>query len=170
VSSDQPFEPFPLLAALRRHEVDFVVIGIIAAIAQGYPMTTRDLDITPAREHANVERLARALRELEAKLRTPSEPMDFPIEAAYLESVDSWTLLTALGELDIFFQPLGTRGYDDLRRDSFEVTLGGTPVLVASLRDVIRMKEATGRVKDQAQLPALRRTLELIRRREAEGR
>jgi hypothetical protein len=40
------------------------------------------------------------------------------------------------------------------------------PVLVASLRDVIRMKEASAREKDRLQLPALRRTLELIHRRE----
>jgi hypothetical protein len=166
--AEQPFDPFPLLAALRRHEVDFVVIGVIAAIAQGYPMTTRDLAVTPSREHQNVERLASALRELDAKLRTPSEPVDFPIEATYLELVDSWTLVTRSGELDILFQPAGTRGYDDLEREALEITLG-VPVLVASLRDVIRMKEATGREKDQAQLPALRRTLEVAREREREG-
>jgi hypothetical protein len=170
VPSEQPFDPFPLLAALRRHEVDFVVIGIIAAIAQGYPMTTRDLDVTPSREHANVERLAGALREVEAKLRTPQGSIEFPIEATYLGSVDSWTLLTRLGELDLLFEPAGTRGYYDLRRDAVEVTLGGTPVLVASLRDVIRMKETSSRPKDIAQLPALRQTLEVIRRREAASR
>jgi len=154
-----------MVAALRRHEVDFVVIGVIAALAQGYPLTTRDLDITPSREHSNVERLADALRELDAKLRTPREPVEFPIEAEYLERIDSWTLLTALGELDILFQPAGTAGYPDLRRDALEVTLG-VPVLVASLRDVIRMKEAAGRPKDVAQLPALRQTLEVLRERE----
>jgi hypothetical protein len=164
---DQAFDPFPLLATLRRHEVDFVVVGVIAAIAQGYPMTTRDLDVTPSRDNANVERLADALRELEAKLRTPTKLVDFPIEATYLVSVNSWTLLTNAGELDIVFEPAGTGGYADLRRDALELTLG-VPVLVASLRDVIRMKEATGREKDRAQLPALRRTLELSRRRAAE--
>ncbi|HUP32815.1 MAG TPA: hypothetical protein VM184_07260 [Gaiellaceae bacterium] len=47
------------------------------------------------------------------------------------------------------------------------VDLGtGSPALVASLRDVIRMKEASNREKDRARLPALRRTLELIRERE----
>jgi hypothetical protein len=162
--AEQPFDPFPLLATLHRHEVEFVVIGVIAAIAQGYPMATRDLDVTPSREHANVERLAEALRQLDAKLRTPGEPVDFPIEADYLERVPSWTLITSLGELDILFEPAGTRGYDDLKRDAVEVRLG-VPVLVASLPDVIRMKEAAGREKDRAQLPALRRTLELTRRR-----
>jgi hypothetical protein len=162
--AEQRFDPFPLLATLHRHEVDFIVIGLIAAIAQGYPMATRDLDVTPSREPDNVERLAEALRQLQAKLRTPSEPVDFPIEADYLAGVPSWTLVTPLGELDILFEPAGTRGYDDLKRDALEVILG-VPVLVASLADVIRMKQATGREKDQMQLPALRRTLEVTRRR-----
>jgi hypothetical protein len=163
--SGNAFDPLPLIAALRRHDVEFVIIGAIAAIAHGYPLTTRDLDVTPLREHENAGRLADALRELEARLRTPSEPVDFPIDATYLEQVDSWTLLTPLGELDILFEPAGTGGYTDLRRDAVEVILG-VPVLVASLRDVIRMKEASSREKDRAQLPALRRTLELIRARE----
>jgi hypothetical protein len=63
--------------------------------------------------------------------------------------------------------PAGTTGYEDLRGDAFSVDLGtGTPVLMASLRDVIRMKEASAREKDRAQLPALRRTLELVRERQ----
>ena len=153
---------------LHQHEVAYVVIGIIAAIAQGYPMTTRDVDVTPSRDPANVERLAIALRELHAQLRTPGEPVDFPIDPTYLARVDSWTLLTSQGELDILFAPSGTRGYADLKRDAIELDLG-VPVMVASLRDVIRMKEASARPKDLAQLPALRRTLEVVRRREAEG-
>jgi hypothetical protein len=161
------FDPFPILSTLRRHEVDFVVVGMIAAIAQGYPMTTRDIDVTPSPEQGNVERLAGALQKLEAKLRTPKALIEFPVETAFLGSVDSWTLLTSKGELDILFRPAGTEGYPDLRRDAVEVELGGTPVLVASLRDVIRMKEALRRPKDEAQLPALRRTLEIQRKREA---
>jgi hypothetical protein len=162
--AEQPFDPFPLLATLRRHDVEFIVIGIVAALAHGYPMTTRDLDVTPSREHGNVERLAGALRVLHAKLRTPGELVDFPIEASYIAAVDSWTLVTSHGELDILFAPEGTQGYDDLRRDAVEVTLG-VPVFVASLRDVIRMKEASKRPKDIAQLPALRQTLEVVRER-----
>jgi hypothetical protein len=144
------------------------VIGGIAAIAQGYPLTTYDLDITPARDAENIERLVLALVELEAQLRTPPEPVAFPIDPKVLADVESWTLSTNAGPLDLIFTPAGTSGYEDLRRDALELDLGtGQTVLVASLRDVIRMKEAAFRVKDQAQLPALRRTLELVRREES---
>jgi hypothetical protein len=157
---------FDALAALHKHSVDFVIIGAFSAVVQGYPLPTEDLDVTPSRDPANLERLAATLGELEAELRLPGDQTHpFPIEAAYLARADSWTLATTAGPLDILFAPTGTRGYDDLRRDAVATTLRGTPVLLASLRDIIRMKEASRRPKDEAQLPALRRTLEIRQRR-----
>jgi hypothetical protein len=157
-----------LLETLLRNGVEFVVVGAVAAIAQGYPLTTLDLDVTPSRDAENVERIAGALAELDAKLRVSTgEPVLFPTEPRFLRDVLSWTLETRLGDLDLVFEPAGTGGFEDLKRDALDVDLGdGVVVSMASLRDVIRMKEAAGREKDQAQLPALRRTLELIRERE----
>ena len=161
-----------LLEPFERAGVEYVVIGAVAAIAPGYPLTTQDIDLTPARDPANLERIATALRELGAELRvTGGVSQPFPIEATLLREAESWTLTTVHGDLDLVFLPAGTTGYDDLRRDAIEVDLGGgVSVWMASLRDVIRSKEASNRIKDQAQLPALRQTLEVIRRREREGR
>lgn len=165
-----PPDPFPhdvirVFEVLHRHEVRFVAVGAVAAIVQGYPLTTRDTDVTPARDPENYERLAAALTELNAKLRTSKGAVPFPIEPAFLADVQAWTLATDAGPLDLVFVPAGTRGYDDLIADAVELDLG-VPVRVASIRDVIRMKEASNRPKDQAQLPALRATLERIRERE----
>ena len=162
------FDPRELLAELQRHRVTFLVVGAIAAIAQGSPVPTLDLDVTPSRDPENYERLARALQAVDAKLRLPDGTgLEFPIDPRLLAENQSWTLTTRLGVLDLAFVPAGTGGFDDLRRDAIEVDLGtGTPVLVASLADVIRSKEAAGRPKDIAQLPALRQTLEVIRERE----
>ena len=161
---------FDALAVLHEHDTDFVVIGAFAAVAQGYPLPTEDLDIAPSRDGDNLERLAAALLELHAELRLPGgKTHSFPIDADYLARADSWTLATTAGPLDVLFAPTGTSGYEDLRRDAVRATLRGTPVLLASLRDIIRMKEAARRPKDEAQLPALRRTLEVIHRREREA-
>ena len=162
------FDPEPILAALNEHAVRYVVVGAIAAIAQGYPLNTGDLDLTPSRDPDNLERLASVLRELDARLRTPSNPegVEFPIEAKYLGSVDSWTLTTRHGSLDLLFRPSGTQGYEDLRRDSIVIDLAGKETRMAALVDIIRMKEAAGRPKDLAQLPALHQTLEIVRERE----
>ena len=155
-----------ILETLRRREVRFVVIGAIAAVAQGYPLPTFDLDVTPDPRDDNLRNLAAALRDLDAKLRTPSGDVDFPVDAAMLRTTGVWTLATNAGDLDLVFEPAGTTGYDDLRRDALTLDLGSGEVLVASLLDVIRSKEAANRPKDQAQLPALRETLERVRARQ----
>jgi hypothetical protein len=164
-------DPSPIFAALERHGVRYIVIGAVAAIAQGYPLNTGDLDVTPARDPGNLERLAAALVELEARIRVPNDPagVEFPIDGDYLSRADSWTLRTPYGDLDVLFVPAGTRGYDDLRRQAVSFDIEGTPTPMAALIDLIRMKEAAGRPKDLAQLPALKQTLEVARERESQS-
>jgi hypothetical protein len=169
--SEPRFDPIRALEVLHRHEVRFIVVGAFSAVVQGGPLPTFHLDVTPARDADNLARLAEALRELDARLRVPSgDPIPFPVDSKMLEQATAWTLTTTAGRLDLVVEPAGTGGFDDLRRDAIEETVGGVPVLLASLRDVIRMKEAANRPKDVAQLPALRDTLEVIREREREGR
>ena len=159
------FEPGQILRALEAHHVRYVVIGAIAAIAAGAPILTTDLDVTPARSQENLERLALALRDLDAKLRSASAPdgVPFRIEAETLATADSWTLTTRVGDLDLMFLPAGTRGYDDLRNGAHRERIAGVTVTVAALADVIRSKEAANREKDNMQLPILRKTLEQTR-------
>ena len=79
----------------------------------------------------------------------------------------SWTFETREGvAFDVMFEPAGTAGYTDLLQDATTLDLGdGLIARVASLRDIIRMKQAAGRPKDLAQIPALEATLEERRRR-----
>lgn len=161
-------DPLEILRALERHRVRYILIGAAAARVAGAPVVTEDIDVTPAADRENLERLASALRELGARLRT-AEPggVAFQVDARTLSGAEMWTLTTSAGDLDLCFVPAGTRGYDDLRREASRERLGsGLSVPVASLRDVIRSKEAAGRDKDLAQLPLLRRTLERIRERQ----
>lgn len=164
------FDPYRALEVLNRHRVRFVVIGAFSAVVQGYPLPTQDLDITPASDVENLERLADAIRELDAQLRVPTgDGVPFPVDAKMLGQASSWTLTTTAGPLDLVFLPAGTTGFEDVRKDAVELSLRGHPVALASLRDLIRMKEAAGREKDHAVLPALRTTLEVIRERERRG-
>jgi len=166
-------DPLEILRALEEHGVRYVLIGAAAARLAGAPVVTEDIDVAPATDRANLERLAAALRQLGARLRSAADPegVPFPADAELLASADTWTLSTTAGDLDLCFAPAGTRGYGDLRREATRERLGeGLDVIVASLRDVIRSKEAAGRDKDLAQLPLLRRTLEEIRKRGRPGR
>jgi len=159
------FDPVAMLRLLHAHRVQFLVVGGIAARLRGAPLLTQDVDITPAPDRANLERLAGALKDLDARLRTATEPdgVPFPFDPGLLGNATVWTLTTKHGDLDLVVSPAGTDGYRDLIRDADELNVATEPdlsVQVASLADVIRSKEAAGREKDRAALPLLRRTLE----------
>ena len=159
------FDPVTMLRVLVDHGVDFLLVGGIAARLRGAPLLTQDVDITPAMDRPNLERLAGALEVLDSKLRTATDPdgVAFPFDAGLLESASVWTLTTRYGDLDLVISPAGTSGYGDLVRSADRLKIAIDPevsVMVASLADIIRSKEAAGREKDRAALPLLRRTLD----------
>lgn len=149
-----------ILDVLRSHRVDYVVIGGMAAVAHGSPLLTEDIDVVPRGHRENLERLSAALDELDAKVRNGDEaPIPFGHDATRLAACVFWNLTTKHGDLDISFQPSGTEGYADLVREAVTVRIAGEPVVVASLSDIIRSKEAAGRDKDRRSLPILRELL-----------
>ena len=150
-----------LLEVLDRHKVAYVLIGGLAAVYHGSPFPTEDADITPQTDRANLESLAAALVELDARIRTDSVPAGLPFacDADSLAASETLNLTTTAGDLDLTFEPAGTAGYDDLRRDATRTDLYGVTVQIASLADVIRSKQAANRPKDQRVLPTLREIL-----------
>ena len=163
------YDPVGMLRVLFAHGVEFVVIGGVAARLRGAPILTQDLDVTPRSTRSNLERVAAALTDLAAQLRTVTNPegVDFPHDPTLLAAANTWTLTTRLGDLDLVFEPAGTRGYEDLNADAEPLQVALDPPLsvpVASLEDIIRSKQAAGRAKDQAALPLLRQTLDEIDR------
>lgn len=158
------FDPVSMLRLLRSHDVAFVVVGGVAARLRGAPLLTQDVDITPERTAVNMERLAAALGDMEARLRSASEPdeVKFPFDADFLASKQLWTLTTKYGDLDLVLEPAGFQGFEELADGASPMRVATKPDLyveVAALSDVIASKEAAGREKDLAALPLLRTTL-----------
>jgi predicted nucleotidyltransferase len=149
-----------ILKTLRRHGVDFVVVGGVCAVLHGAPLATFDLDLVHSREPHNLARLMAALEELDAHYRTPGRRDKKP-GLSHLASPGHQLLMTCFGPLDL----LGTIGeghdYSQLLDDTVELEIGGGfKVRVLSLERLIRTKEETGQEKDRGILPMLRRVLE----------
>jgi len=161
-----PLQAEEIFACLDRHEVAYVLIGGLAAVLHGSPLPTVDADICPAEEPENLARLAGALVELDARIRTPDTPggVSFPRDAAFLGNVRLLNLQTRFGDLDLAMTPAGTEGFADLARRAVAMTIHGSRVAVAALEDVIRSKEAANRPKDLRSLPVLRQLLEELRK------
>jgi hypothetical protein len=158
------FDPVSMLRVLRSHDVAFVVVGGVAARLRGAPLLTQDVDITPEPTDVNMRQLVAALEELEARLRSASEPagVEFPFDADLLASKQLWTLTTKYGDLDLVLEPARFERFEELADGASPLRVATLPDLyveVASLSDVIASKEAAGREKDLAALPLLRTTL-----------
>ena len=140
-----------------------MLIGALAARLQGFPRLTADADITPARDLHNLNRLAAALRELDARVFTEAVPegLAFDCSAQTLSRAEMWNLVTAAGRLDLAFTPSGTAGYEDLIRGALRFEVYGTELLAASLEDIIRTKEAADRPQDRQDVVIMR---EILRR------
>lgn len=162
-------DPGPLLAALDRNGVDFVVIGGLAGLAQGSSYPTFDLDVAYSRDEGNLRRMAAALGEIGVRLR--GAPGDLPIQVDdnTLRNRSNFTFATAHGSFDILADVEGVKSYERLRRNAKREWISGVDVLVASLDDLIAMKRAANRVKDQLMVLEYIELADEVRRRENEG-
>ena len=152
-----PLDASALLEVLERHRVQYVVVGGFAAELHGSVRRTADVDVVPRATADNLERLAAALREVQAKIRTEGHPEGLPFSPSgeAMVGMTMLNLVTTHGELDLNFTPSGTAGYEDLHADATTFAVGRVQVQVASLADVIRSKTAAGRPKDFDALPEL---------------
>ncbi len=166
--TEPPLRPLHLLAALRRHDVEFVVIGGYSLAAHRYVRATKDLDVVPAPSRANLERLLAALEDLDAEPLAVGDFKAHEVPGLNLENLEmggNWLLRTRYGRLDVMQYVEGMKSYEHLRAGAITRELPGfdRPPLFAGLDDLIALKQAAGREQDLADIA------ELERRRQAEG-
>jgi len=154
-----------LLRALVDAGVEFIVVGGVAAVLEGVPVSTFDLDVVYELDDDNVERLAGALTDLEAVYVDPAGRRIAPTKN-HLRSGGHHLFRTRFGRLDV----LGSVGrgwrFDRLIERTRSMSLHGMSIRVLTLEAVIACKEAADRPKDRAVLDLLRQTLAEQRRGE----
>ncbi len=154
-----PSDLTSLLAELAAASVDLVLVGGLAAVAQGAPVTTFDVDIVPRRTSDNLRRLVELLERHDARYR--GRPGGGPLRPT-VEGLDTdghHLLMTDLGPVDVLGAIDGGRGYDELVPESLEIEIGGHPLRVLSLRAIVEAKRRSPHPKDQQVLPILEATL-----------
>ena len=148
-----------LLTSLCTSEVDFIIVGGLAAVLNGAPIQTYDLDVVYSRQEANVELLLKLLPELDAIFRIQPHRKLRP-NATHLSGHGQMNLITRFGPFDLLATVGNRLYYDDLLPDSELLDLGeNLKVRVLKLETIIALKEQLGHPKDLAALPALRQTL-----------
>jgi len=147
MSSDEAFV-LAVLKALKTVGLEAVVVGNVAAILQGAPVTTQDIDLLIRDTVRNRRKISAFGRVLGAQPRRISV------------LTDSLRIDAAGGTVDLIFDRIpGRLSFQALRSRAVHLDLAGTEAVVARLADVIASKEAADRPKDRAQLAALRDAL-----------
>ncbi|HYG76136.1 MAG TPA: nucleotidyl transferase AbiEii/AbiGii toxin family protein [Planctomycetota bacterium] len=144
-----------ILRRLQEKNVEFVLIGGLAAIYHGHSRVTFDIDICYARNKNNLKALASVLIDLGAKLRGVPVDLPFKPDARTLKNGLNFTFLTDHGDLDVLGEVSGVGGYNECAADASIDTVAGVSVRILSLERLISAKKAAGRPKDLNDLQAL---------------
>ena len=151
-----------LLERLCEAGVEFILVGGLAAVAQGVPTATFDVDIVPRQTPDNLHKLLAALRSLDAHYRRSDGKILRPREAE-LRSPGHNLLMTTLGPLDVLGTIEQGLDYEDLLPKSIEIDAQGYQVQVLQLETMVALKRQSRHAKDRLMLPILEETLKRLR-------
>jgi hypothetical protein len=161
----QELNPTDTLRALHDGCIEFILVGGLAAVLNGAPVNTFDVDVVHSRDAANIDRILPVLESLDAVFRIQPERRLRP-NASHLASTGHLNLITRYGPLDLLGTIGRDLGYQELIPHSVEFDISeGLHIRVLDLETLIAIKEELAGDKDRAVLPILRRTLEEKRKR-----
>jgi predicted nucleotidyltransferase len=155
-----------LLRALGAAQVDFILVGGVAAAAHGSARLTQDVDIVYCRDADNLTRIVTALGDSRPYLRGAPPGLPFRFDAATLAAGLNFTLISDLGAIDLLGEIAGGGRYEDLVDHCVSAEAFGVRCAVLDLETLIATKRAAGRPKDFEALAEL----EIIRGRKQANR
>ncbi|WP_395089070.1 nucleotidyl transferase AbiEii/AbiGii toxin family protein [Armatimonas sp.] len=147
---------------LQEAGIQFVIVGGVALNLHGGRNVTKDFDFSYARDEDNCERVAEAMNQLKPRPLGWPVHNPFQVTVPQLKRVRFLNLKTSLGDIDLLPLPDGVDSFDGLWERSVVMDMGDFTVRVASIDDLIAMKRAANRPKDQLhlyELQALQRVI-----------
>jgi hypothetical protein len=147
-----------ILEGLLKARVDFILVGGLAAVIQGAPVTTIDVDIVHSQSPQNIARLLPFLRSVDAVQRRLDDKLIEPKERD-LSGKGHVLLTTRIGPLDVLAVIEGERSYEDLLEHTVEIDFRGYTLRVLDLKMLIELKKTSTDLKDKQRLPVFKETL-----------
>ena len=157
-----------ILVGLLEAGVHFILVGGLAAVIQGAPVTTMDVDIVHSQSPENIARLLAFLKSVEAVHRRFDDKLIEPKEQD-LSGKGHVLLTTRIGPLDVLAAIEGGRTYVDLLEHTVDIEFRGHILRVLDLKTLIELKETSTELKDKQRLPVLRETLRQLEEKYGRG-
>jgi predicted nucleotidyltransferase len=149
-----------ILSVLSSAEVEFILIGGVAANIHGSARATFDIDFVYGRSKSNIPKVVSALTPYDPYLRGAPPGLPFKFDESTVRNGLNFTLTTSLGPLDLLGEVVGGGGYENLLPFVVEVEAFGVRCQCVSLEQLIRLKRAAGRPKDLESVAELQLLLE----------
>ncbi|MFP4615917.1 MAG: nucleotidyl transferase AbiEii/AbiGii toxin family protein [Thiohalorhabdus sp.] len=148
--------------ALNAAGVRYVVVGGLATVLHGLDRLTADIDLVVDLEPGNARRAVEALLASGFRAGAPVDPRDFADPARRREWVEReglrvfsfWDASGSSPTVDLFVEP--PLPFEGLWQRARDVELPDGRCHLASLEDLIALKEATGRESDREDARRLR--------------
>jgi len=147
-----------VLEGLLEAGVDFILVGGLAAVIQGAPVATMDVDIVHSQSPENIARLLAFLKSVDAVYRRLDDKLIEPKERD-LSGKGHVLLTTRIGPLDVLAVIEGGRSYEDLLEHTVEIDFRSHTLRVLDLKTLIELKKNSTDPKDRHRLPVLKETL-----------
>ena len=155
-----------VLQTLTASQVNFILIGGVAAIVHGSSRLTFDVDVVYQRGRENIRRLVESLQPFSPYLRGAPPGLPFVWDERAVHLGLNFTLVTSLGDVDVLGEVAGGGTYEQLLPYSSAAQAFGTKFQCVGLERLIQLKRAAGRPKDLEPIAELQALLEERRKRE----
>lgn len=148
-----------LLKLLTENDVQFVVIGGVAATLHGASMVTEDIDFCIPFTVDNMKSLLQALKDIDPHHREVGDDRALTESAERLSEFRNLYLKTELGYIVMLSEVKGVGDFDATKRASVQTELFGVKCPVLDMDALIEAKKHMSRPKDKetvVQLEAIR--------------
>ena len=139
-----PLQAEEIARAFQEEDVDYLFLGKSGAILLGFPGTTQDVDVFPARSAENGRRIVAALRRVGFDIGPE-------LDREIVQGKDFVQIKTGPFDVDLVFAPDGISSFEEAKARGLTEGI----FRVANLRDIIASKRASARQKDLVDLPLL---------------
>ena len=145
-----------ILEGLLKAGIDFILVGGLAAVVQGAPVTTMDVDIVHSRSPENISKLFAFLKSIDAIYRRP----DDKIIAPKAEDFSGHSLFsTRWGPIDVWSYIEEGKTFEDLLEYTIKIDFRGYTLRVLAIRTLIELKKTSKSPEAIQRLPVLEETL-----------